>query len=77
MQTFALKCIAMPSLPSAAVKTGFYRKIWSIDHIECRPTKYIWPRAIPMVDDQFPLAGGVSSWSVTFHSDQEVILEYH
>mgnify|MGYP003702850281 CR=1 FL=1 len=77
MQTFALKCITMHSLPSAAVKTGLCKKIWSTDHIECRPTKYFWPRAIQMVDDQFPLAGGVSSWLVTFHSDQEMILEHH
>ena len=45
VQIFALKCIDMLCLSSTAAKTGFYRKIWSTDHFQCRSAKYCWPRA--------------------------------
>ncbi|KAF5949824.1 hypothetical protein HYC85_011817 [Camellia sinensis] len=38
-----------------------------------RPAMYRWPISPQMVDDQFPMAGGLTSWSVTSHNPQGVV----
>ncbi|GMP26596.1 hypothetical protein CsSME_00002972 [Camellia sinensis var. sinensis] len=61
VQTSSCKCIVMLCLSSATAAGAFHRKRWSIDYVQCRSATNIWPRALHLVDDQFPLADALTA----------------